>query len=167
MCARVYMPAVSIRAAGKVNDIVFSNMDADWNGSIQTARIYQSVVFNPNTVDQQLVRATFAAAVSFWKLATDKTIGAAIFSREDFGDEYRVLQLLKQYKGIPVTGDNAGRQLFIGAAVVVRITSAFPDPLLPQDCTLEAQLDDILAWTADVFVAADARVQRWRLGYQE
>lgn len=159
--ARVYLPAHAVRAAGGLDDVVFSYMDATWNGGIQTARAKAMQVYNPNTAAQQIVRANFAAAVNFFKNALSKTIGVTVFTRVDFDTIYADLQELKQYKGVPVTG----RQLFIGGVVVA--AEPIPAIPLPQDCVVEADLVTIIEWLDAAQDNAAARTQTWRLGFQE
>jgi hypothetical protein len=148
------------------DEAVFMASKGSCGGWIQSARRYV-IPNNPNTAPQQAIRLAFKQVAAFWKSAADKTIGAAIFTRATMNADVLGIAQNLQYRGIPLAGADAARQTFVMLAMLQCMDAADWTmwAVLPQNCTTEPQLEDILNNIAAGESLIANRYQRDRVGY--
>jgi hypothetical protein len=154
--------------AGKFGDNIMSANKGSSAGTIQTLHKFTKP-YNPNSIDQQLIRNTFKYALNLFYNGTDKTIGGTTWDEQTFKDDTATASNARKYIGIATTGGNTGSQLLAGSFVKLKddvdVSAIITLNLLPQDMTNEADLIQLITATQKVITNIATFNQKDRIGF--
>lgn len=166
-----FQPQAMIQnVSGKFGNQITNVMKGSSAGIIQTLKKYTKP-FNPNTADQQLTRDTFKYFSNLFYKGETATVEGSTWTQETLISTLQTKARERNYRGIATIGDNAGIQLFLGAAVKLRstpeITNAVTLNLLPQDSPDAGNIDNLNDAMPLLYAEIDTMTQVKKLGYTD